>query len=85
MRMTFGDVPIGDKQGVIAFLHAAVDRGIPFPAIRANRVLVDLHEENLGATAVELTSEISAKSRVPCPGSQWSATDTRRVLRILEQ
>ena len=30
MRMTFGDKPIGDKQEMIAFLHAAVDRGITF-------------------------------------------------------
>src|SRR5881394_3074063 len=30
MRMTYGDSPIGDKQEMIAFLHAAVDRGITF-------------------------------------------------------
>lgn len=30
MRMSFGDTPIGDKQEMIAFLHAAVDRGITF-------------------------------------------------------
>src|SRR5258708_2806611 len=30
MRMTFGDAPIGDKPEMIAFLHAAVDRGITF-------------------------------------------------------
>jgi aryl-alcohol dehydrogenase-like predicted oxidoreductase len=30
MRMTFGDKPIGDKEEMIAFLHAAVDRGITF-------------------------------------------------------
>ena len=30
MRMTFGDAPVGDKQEMIAFLHAAVDRGITF-------------------------------------------------------
>jgi aryl-alcohol dehydrogenase-like predicted oxidoreductase len=30
MRMTFADKPIGDKQEMIAFLHAAVDRGITF-------------------------------------------------------
>jgi aryl-alcohol dehydrogenase-like predicted oxidoreductase len=30
MRMTFGDAPIGDKQEMIAFLHAAVDRGVTF-------------------------------------------------------
>jgi aryl-alcohol dehydrogenase-like predicted oxidoreductase len=30
MRMTYGDAPIGDKQEMIAFLHAAVDRGITF-------------------------------------------------------
>src|SRR5688500_18589285 len=30
MRMSFGDVPVGDKQEMIAFLHAAVDRGITF-------------------------------------------------------
>ena len=30
MRMSFGDRPIGDKQEMIAFLHAAVDRGITF-------------------------------------------------------
>lgn len=30
MRMTFGDSPVGDKQEMIAFLHAAVDRGITF-------------------------------------------------------
>ncbi len=30
MRMTFGDAPIGDKQEMIAFLHAAVERGITF-------------------------------------------------------
>lgn len=30
MRMSFGDAPIGDKQDMIAFLHAAVDRGITF-------------------------------------------------------
>ena len=30
MRMTFGDAPIGDKQEMISFLHAAVERGITF-------------------------------------------------------
>jgi aryl-alcohol dehydrogenase-like predicted oxidoreductase len=30
MRMTFGDAPVGDKQEMIAFLHAAVERGITF-------------------------------------------------------
>src|SRR5690349_24316853 len=30
MRMTYGDAPIGDKQEMIAFLHAAVERGITF-------------------------------------------------------
>lgn len=30
MRMTFGDAPVGDKQAMIAFLHAAVERGITF-------------------------------------------------------
>jgi aryl-alcohol dehydrogenase-like predicted oxidoreductase len=30
MRMSFGDRPVGDKQEMIAFLHAAVDRGITF-------------------------------------------------------
>ncbi len=30
MRMSFGDSPIGDKKEMIAFLHAAVDRGITF-------------------------------------------------------
>ena len=30
MRMSFGDRPIGDKQEMITFLHAAVDRGITF-------------------------------------------------------
>ena len=30
MRMTYGDSPVGDKQEMISFLHAAVDRGITF-------------------------------------------------------
>jgi aryl-alcohol dehydrogenase-like predicted oxidoreductase len=30
MRMTFADKAIGDKQEMIAFLHAAVDRGLTF-------------------------------------------------------
>ena len=30
MRMTYGDIPIGDKQEMISFLHAAVERGITF-------------------------------------------------------
>lgn len=30
MRMSFGDSPIGDRQEMIAFLHAAVERGITF-------------------------------------------------------
>lgn len=30
MRMSFGDVPIGDKQEMITFLHTAVNRGITF-------------------------------------------------------
>lgn len=30
MRMTHGDSPVGDKQEMIAFLHAAVERGITF-------------------------------------------------------
>ena len=30
MRMSYGDYPVGDKQEMIAFLHAAVDRGITF-------------------------------------------------------
>ena len=30
MRMSYGDSPVGDKQEMISFLHAAVDRGITF-------------------------------------------------------
>lgn len=30
MRMTYGDTPVGDKQEMIVFLHAAVERGITF-------------------------------------------------------
>lgn len=30
MRMTYGDNPVGDKQEMISFLHAAVERGITF-------------------------------------------------------
>src|SRR5258708_39801680 len=30
MRMSFGDAPVGDKQEMIAFGPAAVDRGITF-------------------------------------------------------
>ena len=30
MRMTYGDAPIGDKQEMINFLHAAVNRGVTF-------------------------------------------------------
>ncbi len=30
MRMTHGDRPLGDKQQMISFLHAAVDRGVTF-------------------------------------------------------
>jgi aryl-alcohol dehydrogenase-like predicted oxidoreductase len=30
MRMSFGDAPIGDKREMIAFLHAAVERGVTF-------------------------------------------------------
>ncbi len=30
MRMTFGDSPVGTKQEMISFLHAAVERGITF-------------------------------------------------------
>src|SRR6185295_19178981 len=30
MRMSFGDSPIGDRQEMISFLHAAVERGITF-------------------------------------------------------
>ena len=30
MRMTFGDAPIGTRQDMIDFLHAAVDRGVTF-------------------------------------------------------
>jgi aryl-alcohol dehydrogenase-like predicted oxidoreductase len=30
MRMSFGDRPIGDRQEMISFLHAAVERGITF-------------------------------------------------------
>ena len=30
MRMSYGDSPVGDKQEMITFLHAAVDRGITF-------------------------------------------------------
>jgi aryl-alcohol dehydrogenase-like predicted oxidoreductase len=30
MRMSFGDSPVGDRQEMIAFLHAAVDRDITF-------------------------------------------------------
>ncbi|HEX6287660.1 MAG TPA: aldo/keto reductase [Herpetosiphonaceae bacterium] len=30
MRMSFGDSPVGDKAEMIAFLHAAVERGITF-------------------------------------------------------
>jgi aryl-alcohol dehydrogenase-like predicted oxidoreductase len=30
MRMSFGDAPVGDRQEMIALLHAAVERGITF-------------------------------------------------------
>ncbi len=30
MRMSYGDSPVGDKQEMISFLHAAVERGITF-------------------------------------------------------
>jgi aryl-alcohol dehydrogenase-like predicted oxidoreductase len=30
MRMTFGDAPIGTRQDMIEFLHAAVERGVTF-------------------------------------------------------
>jgi len=30
MRMTFGDSPVGDRREMIAFMHAAVERGITF-------------------------------------------------------
>jgi len=30
MRMSYGDSPVGDKQEMLSFLHAAVDRGITF-------------------------------------------------------
>jgi aryl-alcohol dehydrogenase-like predicted oxidoreductase len=30
MRMTFGDAPIGTRQDMIDFLHAAVERGVTF-------------------------------------------------------
>lgn len=30
MRMSYGDAPVGTKQEMIEFLHAAVDRGITF-------------------------------------------------------
>lgn len=30
MRMSFGDWPVGDRQEMISFLHAAVERGITF-------------------------------------------------------
>src|SRR5512136_1500986 len=30
MRMSFGDRPIGDRQEMTTFLHAAVERGITF-------------------------------------------------------
>src|SRR5450759_4655699 len=30
MRRSFGDRPVGDKQEMISFLHAAVERGITF-------------------------------------------------------
>lgn len=30
MRMSYGDRPVGDKQEMIAFLHAAVERGVTF-------------------------------------------------------
>ena len=30
MRMSYGDSPVGDREEMISFLHAAVDRGITF-------------------------------------------------------
>ncbi len=30
MRMSFGDAPIGDHQEMVAFLRAAVERGVTF-------------------------------------------------------
>jgi len=30
MRMSSGDSPVGDRQEMISFLHAAVERGITF-------------------------------------------------------
>ena len=30
MRMSFGDSPVADRQEMIAFMHAAVDRGVTF-------------------------------------------------------
>jgi len=30
MRMSFGDSPVGDRQAMISFIHAAIDRGVTF-------------------------------------------------------
>ncbi|MDR3709295.1 MAG: aldo/keto reductase [Capsulimonadaceae bacterium] len=51
MRMTFGDKPIGDKAEMIAFLHAAVERGVTF--FDTAEVYGPFTNENLVGEALE--------------------------------
>src|SRR6266571_131892 len=81
MRMTFGDKPIGNTSEMIAFLHAAVDRGITF-FDTAEVYGPFLNEELVGEALSPFRGRVVIATKFgwapAAPGeARWSALDSR--------
>jgi aryl-alcohol dehydrogenase-like predicted oxidoreductase len=91
MRMSFGDRPIGDRQEMIAFLHAAVDRGITF--FDTAEVYGPLTNEELVGEALEpFRGEVAIATKFgfnlnPDGSPGWTGLNSRpeRIKQVAEE
>jgi len=91
MRMSFGDRPIGDRQEMIAFLHAAVDRGITF--FDTAEVYGPFTNEELVGEALEpFRGEVAIATKFgfnlnPDGSPGWTGLNSRpeRIKRVAEE
>src|SRR5512138_3131437 len=90
MRMTFGDSPIGDKQEMITFLHAAIDRGITF-FDTAEVYGPFTNEELVGEALAPFRGRVVIATKFgfkldPDGGPQWVGLDSRpeRIRQVAE-
>ena len=90
MRMSFGDAPVGDQQEMIAFLHAAVDRGITFfdtAEVYGPYTNEELLGEALAPSADRWRSPpSSASSSTPTGQPGWTGLNSRpeRIRQVAE-